>query len=429
MSKCESLEEQVHGRGRREDEAYTGVAEEVLYARNAKPSWDITPQPDGYASAKGTPQWTGIVTQMAIQMLETGAVDAVVCVQSDPEDRFTPKPVVARTVEDIIASKGVKPSYSPNLSVLAHLEALPDVKKLLFIGVGCQVQAVRSIEKYLGLEELYIIGTNCADNGPRDGLQKFLDVASKSPDTVIGYEFMQDYCVHIKHLPGSPIENDYEIIPYFSLPSNYLAHGVIGEPCRSCFDYTNGLADIVVGYMGVPYFQTPMTKHPQYVTVRNARGRQMFDLIRDRLEVMPTVDSGNRKPFVLQTLEADDAAFFGKGPPTGPPPFVANLLPTILQWIGPKGLEFGRYSLDYHYLRNWLYCVRNMGREQAERHTPDFVKRIVASYNTNGELDRMLQPQENVHAFDVPGAVPHPPGWTGGLQYDEKTGAVIGGGK
>ena len=43
----QSLEEQVHGRGRREDEAYTGVAEEVLYARNAKPSWDITPQPDG----------------------------------------------------------------------------------------------------------------------------------------------------------------------------------------------------------------------------------------------------------------------------------------------------------------------------------------------------------------------------------------------
>eukprot|EP00667_Euglena_gracilis_P026343 EG_transcript_31642 len=154
----------------------------------------------------------------------------------------------------------------------------------------------------------------------------------------------------------------------------------------------------------------------------------MFDLIRDRLEVVPTVDSGNRRPFVLSTLEADDAAYFGRAPPTPPPPFVANLLPTVLQWLGPKGLEFGRYSIDYHYLRNWLYAVRVMGRAQAERHTPAFAKAIIASYNTNGELDRLLQPQDNRHAFDVPGAIPHPPGWAGGLQYDSR-GVVVGGAK
>ena len=45
------------------------------------------------------PQWTGIITQIAIDMLEAGKVDAVVCVQSDPNDKFTPMPVVARTVE------------------------------------------------------------------------------------------------------------------------------------------------------------------------------------------------------------------------------------------------------------------------------------------------------------------------------------------
>ena len=38
-------------------------------------------------------QWTGIVTQIAIQMLESGQVEAVVCVQSDEHDRFTPRPV------------------------------------------------------------------------------------------------------------------------------------------------------------------------------------------------------------------------------------------------------------------------------------------------------------------------------------------------
>lgn len=45
---------------------------------------------------------------------------------------------VARCKEDILKAKGVKPTLSPNLNTLATIEAL-DVKRLLFIGVGCQV--------------------------------------------------------------------------------------------------------------------------------------------------------------------------------------------------------------------------------------------------------------------------------------------------
>ena len=46
--------------------------------------------------------------------------------------------MVARCREDIIKARGVKPTLSPNLNTLATVEAL-DVKRLLFIGVGCQV--------------------------------------------------------------------------------------------------------------------------------------------------------------------------------------------------------------------------------------------------------------------------------------------------
>ena len=55
------------------------------------------------------------------------------------------------------------------------------------------MQALRSIEKYLALDKLYVLGTNCVDNGPRDGLEKFLNAASDSPSTVLHYEFVQDY--------------------------------------------------------------------------------------------------------------------------------------------------------------------------------------------------------------------------------------------
>jgi coenzyme F420-reducing hydrogenase beta subunit len=46
--------------------------------------------------------------------------------------------MVAWSKADILAARGVKPTLSPNLNVLATVEAL-DVKRLLFIGVGCQV--------------------------------------------------------------------------------------------------------------------------------------------------------------------------------------------------------------------------------------------------------------------------------------------------
>uniref|UniRef100_A0A7N0USR5 7-hydroxymethyl chlorophyll a reductase, chloroplastic n=1 Tax=Kalanchoe fedtschenkoi TaxID=63787 RepID=A0A7N0USR5_KALFE len=373
MSRIDALEPIVHGRGRNVDsldETYMGVHEQLLYARKSQP-------------VEGA-QWTGIVTTIAIEMLKSGMVEAVICVQSDPEDRFTPRPVLARTPEEVLAAKGVKPTLSPNLNTLALVEAA-GVKRLLFCGVGCQVQALRSVERYLNLDKLYVLGTNCVDNGKRDGLEKFLKAASSEPETVLHYEFMQDYKVHLKHLDGH-----IEEVPYFCLPANDLVD-VIAPSCYSCFDYTNALADLVVGYMGVPkYYGIPMNKHPQYVTIRNERGREMFDLIKNSLDVTSTISSGNRRPFVMETVKADDKAKMGEGPSQPAPKFVGNLLAFILNLVGPKGLEFARYSLDYHTIRNYLYVNRTWGKERANRHLPSYAKKLVEMYNQGGEIDRML---------------------------------------
>ena len=40
------------------------------------------------------------------------------------------------------------------------------------------------------------------------------------------------------------MDGSFEKIPYFSLPSNDL-NDVIAPSCYSCFDYVNGLADLV----------------------------------------------------------------------------------------------------------------------------------------------------------------------------------------
>lgn len=57
--------------------------------------------------------------------------------------------------------------------------------------VEVQVQALRAVEKHLNLDKLYVLGTNCVDNGPREGLETFLKASSSRPDTVLHYEFMQ----------------------------------------------------------------------------------------------------------------------------------------------------------------------------------------------------------------------------------------------
>jgi len=44
----------------------------------------------------------------------------------------------------------------------------------------------------------------------------------------------------------------------------------------------------------------------QYITVRNERGKEMLDSVRPRLVTTPTSSSGNRRPFVMATVESDD---------------------------------------------------------------------------------------------------------------------------
>ncbi|MCX5937828.1 MAG: hypothetical protein NTW02_06400, partial [Cyanobium sp. LacPavin_0920_WC12_MAG_62_9] len=65
----EAMEERVHGRSRdlnNEDELYFGVSQRMLSARLLQP-------------IEGA-QWTGIVSRIGVRALETGLVDAVLCV-------------------------------------------------------------------------------------------------------------------------------------------------------------------------------------------------------------------------------------------------------------------------------------------------------------------------------------------------------------
>ena len=341
------LESASHGRSRdleNENEVYFGVHQQMMAAQKQEPI-------DGA-------QWTGIVSTIAIEMLNRGLVEGVVCVQNTPEDRFQPMPVIARTPEEVLAARVNKPTLSPNLSVLEQVEQ-SGMKRLLAIGVGCQIQALRSVQDKLGLEKLYVLGTPCVDNVSRAGLQKFLDTTSRSPDTVVHYEFMQDFRVHFKHEDGS-----IEKVPFFGLKTNQLKD-VFAPSCMSCFDYTNSLADLVVGYMGAPFGW-------QWLVVRNDTGQEMLDLVMDQLKTQPVMSKGDRKQAVQNSIPAYD-----KGVTL--PMWAAQLMGVVIERVGPKGLEYARFSIDSHFTRNYLYVKRNHPEKLAD-HVPDYAQQIVGQY-------------------------------------------------
>jgi 3,8-divinyl protochlorophyllide a 8-vinyl-reductase (ferredoxin) len=342
-----ALEQQAHGRSRdldSENDLYFGVNQEMMAARKKQP-------------IEGA-QWTGIVSSLACEMLERGLVEGVVCVQNTQEDRFQPMPIIARTPEEVLAAKVNKPTLSPNLSVLEQIEQ-SGMKRLLVIGVGCQIQALRAVEKELGLEKLYVLGTPCVDNVSREGLQKFLETTSRSPDTVVHYEFMQDFRVHFKHEDGS-----IETVPFFGLKTNKLKD-VFAPSCMSCFDYVNSLADLVVGYMGAPFGW-------QWIVVRNDTGKEMLDLIKEQIETQPVMSQGNRKAAVQQSIPAYDKA-------VTLPMWAAKMMGVVIEKIGPKGLEYARFSIDSHFTRNYLYVKRNHP-EKLDAHVPAYAKKIVEQY-------------------------------------------------
>ncbi len=343
----EGMEARAHGRSRRledENELYFGVHKRMLTARLQKP-------------IEGA-QWTGIVSRLGVLALETGLVDAVLCVQQSPDDRFTPLPILARTPEEVLAARVNKPTLSNNLSVLEQLPG-SGIRRLLAIGVGCQIQALRSVQDTLPLDQLYVLGMPCVDNVSRDGLQTFLNSASSSPDTVVHYEFMQDFRIHFRHRDGHT-----ETVPFFGLDTPRLKD-VFAPSCLSCFDYVNAGADLVVGYMGAEFGR-------QWLVVRNDRGAELLALIAKELDVAPVTSRGDRKQAVQQGIDAYEKAL-------RLPMWVAELVGWVVQRVGPKGLEYGRFSIDSHFTRNALW-LRRHHPEKVDRHVPAFARRIVERY-------------------------------------------------
>lgn len=322
-------------------------------------------------------QFTGIITGIALKAFETKLADAVVTLHRSSEDYFFPVPVLAQTSEQILAGSGSKPVLAQTLRSLEDAYK-KGIKRLLVIASPCQVHNLLEFKKrfdYLSGMELYIVGIPCTDNVYPENFRYILSRISRSHETVRHFEFMQDFTVHLRHSDGC-----LERMPFFCLPKELASAELLTPCCRSCFDYMNSLADITVGYLAAPL---DVEKMYQWVAVRTEKGSRLKSLIEADLEILPESSDGDRTTAVQhychQLLEQMNKT--GNTPDAQSPMTLEEGLEfaAYLSEIGPRGLEFARYAIETHLIRNYCF-VKNSYPNLLQPLVPDHVYFIVKNY-------------------------------------------------
>jgi 3,8-divinyl protochlorophyllide a 8-vinyl-reductase (ferredoxin) len=359
-----SREKALFGRERsREipDETLFGISAERFVARMKNPLPAI--------------QFTGIITSIAKKAFETGLVDAVMTLHRSTEDYFLPVPVLARSTEEILSGGGSKPVLAQALTSLEKA-CQQGIKQLLVIGASCHVQNLREFQRrfpYLKDIDLFVVGIPCTDNVHPKHFRSIFSKISGSHETVRHYEFMQDFTVHLRHVDGT-----LERVPFFSLPPDINSAELVTACCRSCFDYLNALSDITVGYIGAPL---DIEKMYQWVLVRTEKGEELRQLIADELETYPETSDGDRTPLVSQyalRYTKDRAAEARKmsGTMSLEDGFA---LAEHLYTTGPRGLEFVRYAIETHVIRNYYFVKQNYPQKLTAL-VPGYVYSVLEAY-------------------------------------------------
>lgn len=348
-----ALETEVHGRPRdpsRPDELHFGPFRRMVRA-------SLTPPSPGA-------QWTGIVSRIGERLLETGAVDAVLTMAPDPNDKWRPMPVLVTKAEGMAACRGMRMGYAPLLALLEPARAA-GYRRLAVIGIPCQVYALRALERELGFERLYVIGTPCSDNTTTENFHQFLALLSDQPDTITYLEFRADYHVELRFADGRKKE-----IPFLKLPISQLPSDFFPLTCRTCVDYTNVLADITVGYMG--------GQGEQWLLVRNDRGEELVTLLGAELRTSPPGSAGKRQGAVKGFIANVERAAGGL-PLRRMPDFMRSIMGWVMPRFGPRGLEFARTRLEMKAAETIIHLRREKPR-RVRNMVPAHVWALVAPY-------------------------------------------------
>ena len=226
----EELETETFGRTRRIDEQF-GVVVTLQVAQTR----------DEAVCGKG--QDGGIATTLLTTALAKDMIDGAVVSGVDPDAPWLPKPTIATKRDELLECAGTRYTYSPGL--IAYKEALSKgLKRIAFVGMPCQIQALRQMEKS-NLRKYtdpiaFTVGLFCSESFTYSGLME-----CKIRDE-LGIDLNQIVKMNIKGKMRVSMQDGET----YDIPLKELSEYV--EPkCGYCADFSAELADIALGGVGL----------------------------------------------------------------------------------------------------------------------------------------------------------------------------------
>ena len=188
----------------------------------------------------------GIVTQLFAYALEEGIIDGAI-VAGPGDEPWKPEPVVATTVEELLAARGTKYNISPNMQLIKEATRSYGLDKVGIVGTPCQIQALRKGQLYpVGLRDVpdkiaLAIGIFCMENFPYQSIVQLVeDHANTKLENVTKMDIGKGkFWVYTGR--GATVQMPLKITHKYEQPG-----------CHVCLDYVSNLADVSTGSVGTP---------------------------------------------------------------------------------------------------------------------------------------------------------------------------------
>ncbi len=188
----------------------------------------------------------GIVTQLFKFALEEGIIDGAI-VAGPSDEPWRPRPFIATTVEELMATPGTKYNISPQVSWIKEATRSFGLDKIGIVGTPCQMQAVRKGQLYpVGLRDVddkiaLAIGIFCMENFSYQSIKQLVeDHAGMKMEAVKKMEIGKGkFWVYGQR--GQVVQLPLKVTHKYEQPG-----------CHVCLDYVANLADVSTGSVGSP---------------------------------------------------------------------------------------------------------------------------------------------------------------------------------
>jgi coenzyme F420 hydrogenase subunit beta len=190
----------------------------------------------------------GVITQILLGLLAEGEIDAALSVGQDPDNPLWPAPVISRTRDEIIATAGSK------YCVVPHAKGLRQVRRskerFAFVGVGCQVEGLRNLEKFnrsLARRSLLTIGLACHGTLEREATRTLLQHRRVPLPSVRRFHYRGGaFPGKFQAEMDDGSRRDMHNYEYKDAAYNYLFHLYTPQRCLDCPDFSAEFTDLSV---------------------------------------------------------------------------------------------------------------------------------------------------------------------------------------